>query len=95
MMVLRALARHLRPAAATEENLQAEANVITPDAGSAVLHFAPHDVAGIAAYFAETGIAVVDGALSHEEVQQLNRFCDESQCQGRWTERLEYFQPLL
>ena len=93
---IRVLRAHAGGAAADVEALNQKANVIRPD--SALPRFSALDKKDdIVAYFRETGIAVIDSALSSSDVAELNRFCDKSQRDGHWSEATggEFSQPLL
>ena len=71
------------------------ANTIDPTGGLAMPRFDPSDVEGIAGCFQQTGVAIIDGALTAEEIGYLNTFIDETQQAGRWSAVGEYPQPLL
>jgi hypothetical protein len=101
---LRRLTGHLRPspngvASPTPDELLLAwlefANTLPVPSDSALPRFQADDTQAILAQFAQTGTAVVDGALSTAELRELNDFCDASQRDGRWSAAGEYPQPLL
>jgi hypothetical protein len=80
------------------EALNQKANVIRPASEAASLpRFRTVDSDIVVSHFRETGIAIIEDALSAAEVAELNAFCDKSQRDGRWSNASsgEFSQPLM